>query len=90
MFALLKNRIIFVARYLFNQKTHNNMKKVAAGYYEGEYKGICFSIIKAELPSTCWYWKIGEDWCVHDCFPNKKTAILAVKDWIDNDMVSIN
>lgn len=62
------------------------MKKISAGYYEGEYKGIRFTIQKVDAIDSStknqWYWMInekgGEDW-----FNSKKISILAVKEAID-------
>lgn len=67
------------------------MKKIAAGYYEGEYNGIRFSIHKVEKINTStrnkWYWKChgagGDDW-----ESSKKNTVLAVQEHIDRRYAS--
>ena len=63
------------------------MKRISAGYYEGEYMNIKFAIQKIESINSNtknkWVWLIngkgGEDW-----FDTKKIATLAVKEAIDD------
>ena len=60
-------------------------KKLASGYYEGNYKSIDFTIKKvSDLPNNeiTWYWQIGNQ-KVNDWFGSKSIAILAVKEYID-------
>ena len=57
-------------------------KKIAAGYYEGTYKGISFSISKVDITEVAWYWQIGNA-PANDWFSSKKIAIDALKEYID-------
>lgn len=65
------------------------MKRISAGYYEGEYKGVCFEIIKVDQINVAtknqWFWKIGskggEDW-----FSKKSIAVEAVKESINENI----
>ncbi len=57
------------------------MKRISAGYYEGEYKGVSFVVIKWPDINT-WYWKCGKDGG-DDVYTKKSIAILAVKEFID-------
>lgn len=62
------------------------MKRIAPGYYEGEYKDIKFTVHKVEQIDSStknqWFWTINnkpaEDW-----YGSKRIAILAAKDAID-------
>ncbi len=59
-------------------------KKIASGFYEGNYKGISYTISKViELPNeNAWYWQIANN-NVNDWYSSKKIAIEAVKSYID-------
>ena len=57
-------------------------KKIAAGYYEGIYKGISFTISKVDINEVAWYWQIGNA-PANDWFSSKKIAIDALKEYID-------
>lgn len=57
-------------------------KKIAAGHYEGTYKGVSFSISKVDITDVAWYWQIGNE-PVNDWHTSKKIAIDAVKEYID-------
>ena len=64
------------------------LKRINAGYYTGEYKGVKFEIHKAEDVGSFknrWYWKIGNRGG-EDHFPKKWIAIEAVKEWVDEEM----
>jgi hypothetical protein len=61
----------------------NQTKKIASGFYEGNYKGITYTISKVEIPNeNSWYWQIGNE-SVNDWHTSKKIAIKAVKEYID-------
>ena len=61
------------------------MKRISKGNYEGEFRGVKFSIHKVEQINTAtknkWYWLIygkgGDDW-----FNSKAIAIEAAKEII--------
>jgi hypothetical protein len=60
-------------------------KKIAAGYYEGRYNSVDFTIQKvSDLPNSeiAWCWQIGNE-KVHDWYTSKFIAIQAVKSYID-------
>lgn len=59
-------------------------KKIAAGYYEGTYKGVLFSISKVDTTEVAWYWQIGNA-PANDWHSSKKIAIDAVKEYIDDE-----
>lgn len=62
-------------------------KKIAPGYYQGEYRGVKYNVSKVEEigPDTRnqWFWEIGnvggDDW-----FSGKAKALEAVKSYIDD------
>ncbi len=65
-------------------------KKIAAGYYEGRYNNIDFTIKKiGDLPNNeiAWYWQIGNE-KVHDWHKSKLQAIQAVKSYIDEQQAN--
>lgn len=60
-------------------------KKISAGFYEGRYNYVDFTINKVnDLPNSevAWYWQIG-DTKVHDWYKSKFQALQAVKAFID-------
>lgn len=60
-------------------------KKITAGYYQGRYNYIDFTIQKVcDLPNSevAWYWQIGNK-KVHDWYKSKSQAVEAVKQYID-------
>jgi hypothetical protein len=65
-------------------------KKIAAGYYEGRYNYVDFTIQKvSDLPNNeiAWYWQIGNE-KVNDWHKSKFQAIQAVKSYIDEQKIN--
>jgi hypothetical protein len=57
------------------------MKKLAPGYYEGEYKGVKFTITKIEGQNE-WYFQINNK-PAEDIYYTKKYTIYAAEQYID-------
>ena len=65
------------------------MKKLAPGYYEGEYKGIKFTITKLEGGQNQWYWQINNR-PAEDIYFTKKYTIYAAEQFIDECIENLN
>lgn len=75
---------------IFDKQNQTNkkpkaMKKIAAGYYEGNYNGVSFTISKSQWDdkSINWYFQIGDN-PADDVYSKKSIAIKAAKNFIDN------
>jgi hypothetical protein len=71
-------------------KKNKAMKRIGSGYYQGEYKGVKFEIVKVMQVDAStrnqWYWTIGsqggDDW-----FSGKAIAKYFAEQWIEEEMM---
>ena len=57
------------------------MKKLSAGYYEGIYNGVKYTVTKIECKENLWYWQVGNK-PAEDNYTTKKRAQLSAIEWI--------
>lgn len=63
-------------------------KKIVAGFYEGTYKEITYTISKVDITTEiAWYWQIGNE-PAQDWHSSKKIAIEAVKEFINENIIA--
>jgi hypothetical protein len=73
-----------------NKLKNKAMKRIGSGYYQGEYKGVKFEIVKVMQVDAStrnqWYWRIGnqggDDW-----FSGKAIAKYFAEQWIEEEMM---